>query len=152
MTIYLDDINVGDQIRSSGRTITETDVVNFAGLSGDFNPLHTDDDFAVTQSPFGRRVAHGMLGAAVSTGLRSPIDDWAILAFLETTRRFVAPIPIGTTVRFEAVVAEKRLSTNNDGRGVVSVDIRLVGGSSQQYQIGSDVYVVARSSYTQKEN
>jgi hypothetical protein len=55
-------------------------------------------------------------------------------------------------VRFEAVVSEKRLSTRDDGRGVVSVDIRLVGGGSQQYQIGRDVYVVARSSETQKEN
>lgn len=146
MTIYLDDISIGDEIHSAGRTITETDVVNFAGLSGDFNPLHTDDDFAVTESPFGRRIAHGMLGAAISTGLRSPIDDWAILAFLETTRRFVKPIPIGATVRFEAVVSEKRVSTTDTGRGVVTVDVRLVGGHFHEYQVGRDVYAVARSS------
>ena len=146
MTIYLDDISVGDVIHSSGRTITETDVVNFAGLSGDFNPLHTDEDFAITESPFGTRIAHGMLGAAISTGLRSPIDDWAILAFLETTRRFVKPIPIGVTVRLEAEVVEKRLSTTDNGRGVVAVDVRLIGGHFHEYQIGRDVYAVARSS------
>ena len=80
--IHLDDIKPGDRARSSRVTVTEAHIVWFAGLTGDFNPLHMDAE-AAKANGFGRTIAHGMLTHSLSTGLRSTIDDWAILAFLE---------------------------------------------------------------------
>ncbi|HMM71285.1 MAG TPA: MaoC/PaaZ C-terminal domain-containing protein, partial [Rhodocyclaceae bacterium] len=73
-TIYWDDLNIGDRFVTSGRTVTEADVVNFAGLSADYNSLHIDAEFA-SKSPHGQRLAHGLLVLAVVSGLttRHPI-------------------------------------------------------------------------------
>src|SRR3972149_3248858 len=65
--LTFDQFNLGDMFVSQARTVTEADVVNFAGLSGDFNPLHTDEEFGKS-TPFGGRIAHGMLVAALATG------------------------------------------------------------------------------------
>src|SRR3970282_1446479 len=66
--LTFDQFNLGDTFVSQARTVTEADVVNFAGLSGDFNPLHTDEEFGQS-TPFGGRIAHGMLVAAMATGM-----------------------------------------------------------------------------------
>src|SRR2546422_5051825 len=81
MRPYFDDIKVGDRSRSQARTITEADVVHFAMLSGDWNPLHTDEEFA-RASPYGRRIAHGLLGVTVASGLRRDDPVPHLLAFL----------------------------------------------------------------------
>ena len=89
---------VGDEWESPRRTVTETDVVLFAGLSGDFNPLHVDHTSA-ERSPFGRPVAHGLLGLAIATGLMSQaprVDTLAFLAILEW--KFHRPIVFGDTI------------------------------------------------------
>src|SRR5258708_25514003 len=65
--LYFDDLEVGQQWESLGRTVTETDIVNFAGVSGDFNPIHMDHEFAKT-TPFRRPIAHGLLVFAVASG------------------------------------------------------------------------------------
>lgn len=80
--LYLEEFEVGKVYISQGRTITEADVVNFAGLSGDFNVLHTNDEFAKT-GPFKERVAHGMLGASIMTGLSNMLGifDGTTIAF-----------------------------------------------------------------------
>jgi 3-hydroxybutyryl-CoA dehydratase len=93
-----DDLVVGDEWESPRRTVTETDVVLFAGLSGDFNPLHVDHSSSRT-SLFGRPVAHGLLGMSIATGLISQaarIDTMAFLAILEW--RFLRPIAFGDTI------------------------------------------------------
>src|SRR4051812_44007788 len=66
--LFFDDVEVGQEWESPGRTVTETDIVNFAGLSGDFNPIHTDHEFA-RSTPFRRPVAHGILIWAISSGM-----------------------------------------------------------------------------------
>ena len=78
---FFSDFEVGHAYTSQGRTITETDVVMFAGLSGDYNPLHTDQTFA-EKTPFGQRIAHGMLVSSISTGLAQTLG-----IFEETLRR-----------------------------------------------------------------
>ena len=105
MRVSFEQIQVGDSFRSSRITVTESHIVAFAGLTGDFNTLHMDE-LAARENGFGCRIARGMLGHSLSTGLRSAIDDWDIAAFLETRRRFVAPILAGDTVGYVAEVLE----------------------------------------------
>lgn len=141
--IYFDQISVGDTIVTARRTITEADIAAFAGVSGDFNPLHTDEVFARENTPYGRRIAHGVLGIAVTTGLDSDYDDWQVLAFLECNRRFVGPIFPQDTIYAVYEVTEGRPSKSKLGTNVVvlSVELRKEGG--EVVQIGTDVVLVA---------
>src|SRR5216684_6099022 len=92
---YFDDIAVGEAYESPGRTVTEADIVAFAGLSGDYNVLHTDAEFMRT-SIFGERIAHGLLGLAIQSGLGTrATQDYATLAFLGLRWTFKWPITIG---------------------------------------------------------
>ncbi|MFC4624024.1 MaoC/PaaZ C-terminal domain-containing protein [Daeguia caeni] len=141
--ISFDDIQVGDEIISARITVTESHIVGFAGITGDFNPLHMDDEFA-RENGFGCRIAHGMLGHSLSTGLRSKIDDWAILAFLETRRRFVGPILMGDTIHYRATVLETRPSQSKPDRGVVRVSMELVKQTGEVVQSGEDSFLVER--------
>ena len=126
---YLEDFEVGKTYRSGGRTVTETDVVNFARLSGDFNPLHMDEEFARTQSIFGHRIAHGMLGAVIMTGLSNQMGMFAgtTIAFLELSIRYPAPLEIGATVHLEMTPTDIHHSSK-PGRGVLTMDANLVDG------------------------
>ena len=141
--IAFDSITVGDRITTSRRTITEADIVAFAGISGDFNPLHMDEEFAREHTPYGRRIAHGMLGASVTTGLRSEYDDWDVLAFLECTRQFKGPIFPQDTIHAEYEVTEKRPSRSRPGTGIVVIAVRLVKQDGDVAQTGTDVVLIA---------
>lgn len=133
MVLGYNDLTVGDEWESMGRTVTEADVAAFAGLSGDFNPLHVDHAWAATEGPFGRPVAHGLLGLTLASGLASAsprMDTLAFLAVLEW--RFLLPIAFGDTVRVlsavesiepqargrRAVVVWRRRLLNQEGRTV----------------------------------
>ncbi len=110
-TLHFEDLEVGDTFMSSGRTITEADVVGFAGLSGDYHALHTDETYAGS-TPHGRRIAHGMLIVAVASGLVARLP---VMRLLERTTiglagmacRFLRPTFIGDTIRVTMTVAEK---------------------------------------------
>ncbi|MGW1802443.1 MaoC/PaaZ C-terminal domain-containing protein [Streptomyces sp. NPDC001984] len=121
--LYFDDIEIGEVHRTSGRTITEGDINLFAGLSGDFNSLHVDDDHAA-RSPFGRRIAHGLLVLSVTSGLTTRLPAMyalqpALLGMLETTARFKAPVFAGDTIHVELEVTAKRVTSKGD-RGVIT--------------------------------
>lgn len=97
---YFEEFELGRRIRTPARTVTEADVVAFAGLSGDFNSIHTDDVFA-RSSTFGRRVAHGLLGLSIASGLavRTGILEGTVLAFREIAEwKFSLPIYLGDTI------------------------------------------------------
>lgn len=143
MTIFFDDIAVGDCCTSTRMTVTQTHIVGFAGLTGDFNPLHMDAEFAKSVG-YDTTIAHGMLGHALSTGLRSAIDDWAIMAFLQTQRSFRKPIFAGDTVCYEAEILETRASESKTDRGVVRAAIRLKNQQGTVVQEGEDVFLVMR--------
>ncbi|CAO3357739.1 MaoC family dehydratase [Azospirillum palustre] len=142
-TIHLDDIQPGARALSSRVTVTEAHIVWFAGLTGDFNPLHMDAE-AARANGFGRTIAHGMLTHSMSTGLRSAIDDWAILAFLETRRRFVGPVFAGDTIQYEAEVLEVRPSASKPDRGIVRVGITVRNQTGDTVQEGEDVFSIGR--------
>ncbi len=124
--LFYEDVEVGQVFRSPGRTVTEADVTLFAMLSGDWNPLHTDAEFA-RETAFGERIAHGAYGIAVATGLLNRLgtfDGTAIALLGIDGWRFTAPIRIGDTVHAELEIAGKRLTRAGD-RGIVQRRIRL---------------------------
>ena len=106
--VYFEEFEIGQRFQTVSRTITESDVVTFAGLSGDFNQLHTDEEFA-KNTPYGRRIAHGLLGMAIASGLtmRSGVLEGTALAFREiNTWKFSNPIFLGDTIHVELEVKE----------------------------------------------
>lgn len=144
MTVFFEDLNVGMTYTTARRTITEADVVNFAGVSGDFNALHMDEVFAATETPYGQRIAHGLLITAVSTGLRSGVDEWPVVAYLECTRRFSRPVLIGDTVNVVYELTELRPSRSRPSLGVVTMTVSTRNQRDEEVQGGTDVVMVAR--------
>ncbi len=106
--LSFEEFGLGDAFHSPGRTITEADIVGFAGLSGDYNPLHTDREFAA-RTAYRGIVAHGLLVQAVATGLadRIGIFDRTVVALAEMRIGFRAPVRPGDTVRLVLEVVEK---------------------------------------------
>lgn len=116
---FFSEFEVGQSFTSGGRTVTEADVVNFAGLSGDFNPLHMDVSFAA-KTPFGKRIAHGMLAVSISTGQGQTLGifEGTTLALLGQSFAYKAPVFFGDTLRLRLTVASTKPSSKG-GRGVV---------------------------------
>ena len=141
---YFEDIQVGDEYVSPGRTVTEADIVAFAGLSGDYNVLHTDAEYMRT-SIFGERIAHGLLGLAIQSGLgtRALPRPFATLAFLGLRWRFKAPIKIGDTIKVRIKVTDKR-ETSKPDRGIVVLQRTVVNQRGEVVQEGETDTMVER--------
>jgi acyl dehydratase len=124
--LFFDDFSLGQAWVSPARTITEADLTNFAGLSGDFNPLHTDEEFA-KQTQFGGRIFHGPGVFAIATGLESRlgIKEGTAIAFLGMNWNLKGAVKIGDTIRVEQQVAELRPSKSKDDRGIVTFDVQV---------------------------
>ncbi|WP_434642922.1 MaoC/PaaZ C-terminal domain-containing protein [Achromobacter piechaudii] len=140
----LPSLEVGHRFESAGRTITESDIVNFACLSGDFNRLHVDDEYART-TPFGQRIAHGLLVLSVLSGLTTQSNGYRqlepyVLALIDINCRFPKPTFIGDTIVVRVTVTEKteqyrpgkdkvvfrREAVNQRGEVVVQADFAMV--------------------------
>ena len=108
-SLYFEDFELGQEFITRSRTITEADVVAFAGLSGDFNPLHTDEEFA-KKTVFGTRIAHGLLGLSIASGLINQlgIAEKTVMAFLGLNWTFKAALKFGDTISVRQRVLEKR--------------------------------------------
>jgi 3-hydroxybutyryl-CoA dehydratase len=143
-TVYFDDVDEGLRVTSARRTITDADIMNFAGVSGDFNPLHTDDIFIREETPFRGRIAHGLLGLAIGSGLKSELDSWLVLAYLTASRDFVGPIYPGDTIWVEYEVTEKRASRSKPDRGIVTLSVELKNHDGEVAQRGTDVLLLGR--------
>lgn len=143
---YLEDLTAGDTFTSAARTITESDVVGFAGLSGDFNPIHTDVEFA-RDTPYGQRVVYGLLGLSMLTGLldRTGLFSGTAIAMLGIRDwTFSAPMFIGDTIRFRLTIEDVRRTKSGD-RGVVQRYFELVNQRDEVVQHGHiDLLVRAR--------
>lgn len=117
---YFEDFEVGEEILTPARTITSTDIVNFACLSGDFNEVHTNFEYCKT-TQFGEPIAHGPLVYAIMAGLQyaSGVNDGTLLALLQIDEwKMLHPVKHGDTIRLRARVLEKKESSKSD-RGVV---------------------------------
>jgi acyl dehydratase len=140
ITGYYEDLEVGMRGRSRGRTITEADVVGFAGLSGDWHPLHTDAEYAA-RGPFGTRIGHGMLTLAVTSGLMT-LSAEAVEAFYGMDRvRFLRPVRLGDTIRVETQVEEK--IAREDGGGRVVLKVEVINQSEQLVLALQMIFLVA---------
>jgi acyl dehydratase len=125
--LHFEDVEVGFRFETPRRTVTEADLVAFAGVSGDFNPLHTDAVFAAA-TMYGERIAHGALVLSLATGLRQRVGlfDGTLMGLLEIRSwRFLAPVRIGDTIRVRNEVSELR-STSKPDRGVMVQRVEVV--------------------------
>lgn len=141
------DLHVGMAFRSPGRTITDADLVGFAGLTGDYSELHTSDVYA-KNSQFGRRVAHGLLGLAYAHGLMWPrtgeLRETAI-AFLGINEwKFVGPIFVGDTIFVNYTLAELRDSKSRPSQAIAIFDVAVVNQDERVVQQGKKALLVSK--------
>jgi acyl dehydratase len=133
---YYEDVEIGETLVSHTRTITETDVVNFAALSDDWSEVHTSEAFA-RGNAFGRRIAHGLLGLSIAEGLklRAGADKFAGIASLGWTWDFRLPIFFGDTVHVKFRLRDKR-KTKTPGRGIFYLAGQLINQKGEIVQEG----------------
>ena len=126
--VFFEDYHVGELLVSPGRTMTESDITTFAGLTGDWHPIHTNVEYA-KKTVFGERIAHGMLGLAVGSALIFRLGPYVFtpkkfIAFYGMDRvRFTAPIKIGDTIRCEAKVSE--MKEKGDDTGTIAYEASI---------------------------
>ena len=140
--LHFEEFEVGQKIGTVGRTITEADVVRFAGLTGDFNQIHTDAAYAA-DSIFEQRVAHGMLVLSIAIGLavQTGVIEGTTLAFREVETKFKSPVFFGDTVHVEIeITALKPL--RRLGGGNVTMKYRVVNQRGETVLRGNWVMLV----------
>lgn len=139
--LYYEDFEVGREDISDARTITEADVVNFACLSGDFNAIHMDAEFA-RNTPFGQRIAHGMCVLSIADGLWFTLPRLAIVAFLGLDNwRFSRPVMFGDTIKIKRRLAEMR-ETRRGNRGILTFEVQVLNQNDEVVQEGNWNFMV----------
>ena len=144
MSLFFEDFDTNRAFSSRGRTVTETDLVVFAGLSGDYVELHTNEEFA-KQTPYGRRIAHGALIFSMSVGLttRMNLIDETVLAFSGVDKlRFVQPVFIGDTIRVAKRVIERQ--ELDATRGTIVFETKVTNQNGQTVLIYHDKLLLKR--------
>jgi 3-hydroxybutyryl-CoA dehydratase len=134
---YFEEFEIGDAVETSARTVTESDVVSFAGLSGDYNQLHTDAEYA-KDTMFGERIAHGLLGLSIVSGLSSQLGfaEGTVEAFMSLEWKFRNPIKFGDTIRARLEVKRKKEMARLGG-GFVVFDVVVLNQRDETVQKGS---------------
>jgi acyl dehydratase len=138
---HFEDCSVGDRLTTGGRTVTETDVVMFAAVSGDWNALHTDAE-AAREGPYGERIAHGMLTLVIGMNLLFrqgnvqahllPSELVAVTGY--ETVKFLQPVKIGDTLRVDAeIVSARRIFVN---QGLLGVRFRVLNQRTEAVAAG----------------
>lgn len=141
---YFEQFEPGQKIITAGRTITEADVVNFAGLSGDYNQMHVDAAYS-QKTPFGQRVAHGLLIVSVVSGLavQTGLMEGTVMAFREIDEwKFAKPVFLGDTVHAVLEVREKK-ELRRIGGGSVTIDVDVVNQDEEVVMKGVWVVLIA---------
>lgn len=137
MERFYEDLQVGEEYESPARTITEADIVNFSAISGDWSPVHTDEEYC-KRTPYKTRIAHGLLGLAAVEGLKQRIPAFAdvrYMASLYWNYKFTGPILIGDTIRIRVRIASKR-ETKKPDRGIVVEYVTMLNQRGEIVQEG----------------
>lgn len=144
--LYWEEWDIDAEFRSAARTVTEADLVIFAGLSGDYNPLHTDEEFC-KKTEFGTRIAHGPLIYSIAAGLLFQLHlyDDTLIAFLGfDSLRFTKPVKPGDTIHARIKVLEKR-ETSRPDRGVMKRQLQVVNQRGDVVQEGVQAFLLKRT-------
>ena len=141
---FYEDLEVGASYTTKSRTVTEADIVNFAGVTGDYNELHMSEEFA-QKTPFGKRIAHGMLGLSMSMGLVQQLNLYqeTVIAFLGLNWNFKGLILIGDTIHVVQAIKSKR-ETKNPERGIVVWEGKIINQRGEVVQEGERTLLVQR--------
>jgi acyl dehydratase len=143
--LYWEEWEVGAEFESPARTVTEADIVAFAGLSGDYNPLHVNEEYCKT-TIFGGRIAHGPLVYAIAAGLLFQLHlyDDTLIAFLGFENlKFTKPVKPGDTIRARIKVLDKRESSNSD-RGIMRRQLLVLNQRGEVVQEGVQAFLLKR--------
>jgi len=143
--LYWEEWEVGAEFVSPARTVTEADIVMFAGLSGDYNPLHVNEEYC-RKTPFGGRIAHGPLIYAMAAGLifQLHLYDDTLIAFLGFDNlKFTKPVKPGDTIHARLKVLEKR-ETSNPERGIMKRELRVLNQRDETVQEGIQTFLLKR--------
>lgn len=140
--LYFEQFDIGLTLRTAGRTITEADIVTFAGLSGDYNQIHTNAEYAARDT-FGQRVAHGLLVQSIATGLavQSGVIEGTVLAFRELECKFSLPVMIGDTIHVELEIVATKAFPRLKG-GNVTMKYAVVNQMGEAVQRGNWLMLV----------
>jgi acyl dehydratase len=143
--MYWEEWEIGAEFESPARTVTEADIVQFAGLSGDYNPLHVNEEYCKT-TMFGGRIAHGPLVYAIAAGLLFQLHlyDDTLIAFLGfEDLRFTKPVKPGDTIHARVKVLE-RLETSKPDRGVMKRQLFVINQRGEVVQEGRQAFLLKR--------
>lgn len=142
--LTFEQFNLNDVYVCQGRTVTEADTVNFAGISGDYNPLHTNEEYGRT-TPFGGRIAHGMLALAIATGQANQLGifEGTTIALLQQTVKYVGAVKFGDTIHLELKIAEKK-ETSKPDRGILTLDTTVLNQHGQAVIEGQWIVMIKR--------
>ncbi len=143
--LYWEQWEIGAQFESPARTVTEADIVAFAGISGDYNPLHINEEYC-KHTPFGTRIAHGPLVYAIAAGLLFQLHlyDDTLIAFLGfDSLKFTKPVKPGDTIHARIKVLEKR-ETSNSERGVMKRQLQVINQRGEVVQDGVQAFLLRR--------
>lgn len=143
--LYWEEWEVGAEFESPARTVTEADIVAFAGLSGDYNPLHVNEEYCKT-TVFGGRIAHGPLVYAIAAGLLFQLHlyDDTLIAFLGFENlKFTKPVRPGDTIRARIKVLDKR-ETSTPDRGVMRRQLQVLNQRGETVQEGIQAFLLKR--------
>ncbi len=141
---YFEELELGEEFVTPTRTITETDVVYFSAMTGDYNGIHTSKEIAKDTS-FGKRLVQGLLGLSISHGLlfRLSLLDGTAIAFLEVKSwEFKKPIFIGDTVKARVIVEDKRKSESKSNQGIIWFKVKLLNQDDTVVQEGTKVILM----------
>ena len=143
--MYWEEWEIGAEFESPARTVTEADIVMFAALSGDYNPLHVNEEYAKT-TIFGTRIAHGPLVYAITAGLLFQLHlyDDTLIAFLGFENlKFTGPVKAGDTIHAKVKVLEKRESSRPD-RGVMKRELKVLNQRGEVVQEAIQAFLLKR--------
>ena len=140
--MYFEDFEVGMKLVTAARTITEADIVTFAGLSGDYNQIHTDEVYAANDT-FGRRIAHGLMVQSIASGLavRSGFIEGTVLAFRELSAKFSLPVFIGDTVHVLIEIIQIK-ALRRLGGGNITMKYSVINQEDKKVQRGDWIMLI----------